>query len=130
MRLFRSMIEAADGLPTVGPSARTLGVRPGNSVTPDVPAIQPIDQVLPNQGGMSVAPGDPMHLLKHRRPFSLGGTGSDPVWCIELDDLGPDLQFRQDKPTHGVIEPARPMSLRDFENVLEQTRSRWVLTHR
>jgi hypothetical protein len=41
MRLFRSMTEAADGMPAVGPAARLLGVRPGSSVTPDVFAIQP-----------------------------------------------------------------------------------------
>jgi hypothetical protein len=43
MRLFRSMIEAADGLPAVGPSARMLGVRAGNAPTPDAPAVHPQD---------------------------------------------------------------------------------------
>jgi hypothetical protein len=37
MQLFRSMKEAADGLPTVGASGRTLGVRPATALMPDVP---------------------------------------------------------------------------------------------
>lgn len=127
MRLFRSMKEDADGLPMVGPSGRMLGVRPGSAATPDVLASQANDTVLPNHGGMSVAPDDPMHLLKHRRPPSLGGIGQDPVWYIEVADLPVDLQFRQDRLTHGVIEPAQTMTLAEFEMALEATRSQWKL---
>jgi hypothetical protein len=90
MRLFRSMKEDADGMPAIGPM---LGVRPGNAAIPDVLAIHGTDVVLPDQGGMSVAPDDPMHLLKHRRPPSLGGIGQDPVWYIDSNDLGADLIF-------------------------------------
>jgi hypothetical protein len=114
MRFFRSMKEDADGMSLVGPSARMLGVRPGNAPIPDVLAVHGTDNVLPNQGGMSVTPDDPMHLLKHRRPPSLGGIGQDPVWYIDRDDLGADLQYRQDRPTHGVVEPARLMTLQEF----------------
>ncbi len=127
MRLFRSMKEASDGLPTVGPSGRMLGVRPGTTPTPDVLAVQATDLVMPDQGGMSVAPDDAMHLLKHRRPSSLGGTGQDPVWYIEGSELGPDLRFRQDRRTHGVIEPAQPMTLQEYQVALAGTRSRWQL---
>lgn len=127
MRLFRSMKEETDGMPAVGPSARLLGVRPGDAPIPDVLAIHPTDQVLPDDGGMSVAPDDPMRLLKHRRPPSVGGIGQDPVWYIEIGELGADLQFRQDRPTHGVIEPARPMTLQDFEDALARTRPDWKL---
>ncbi len=114
MPLFRSMMEAADGLPQVGPSARMLGVRPGNMPTPDVPVIQPQDVLAPGQGGMSVAPDDPLRLVRHRRPASLGGLGQDPVCVLESDDLGPQLQFRQDGPTHGLIEPKAPMAFQDY----------------
>src|SRR5437870_13410912 len=100
MRLYRSMKEAADGFPAVGPSSRLLGVRPGNAPTPDVLAVAPSDPVLPGQGGMSVVPDDPANLPRHLRPASLGGTGRDPVWYIETDDLGPNLVFRQDRATH------------------------------
>lgn len=121
------MKEDVDGLPTVGPSGRMLGVRPGGAPTPDVLALRPADLVPPGQGGMSVAPGDPALLLRHRRPPSLGGTGQDPVWYIEVDDLGPDLVFRQDRVTHGLIEPSRPMALQEFQDALAATRSRWRL---
>jgi hypothetical protein len=127
MRLFRSMKEDSEGRPSVGPSGRMLGVRPGNSPTPDVLAVQATDLVLPNQGGMSVTPHDPMHLLKHRRPPSLGGTGQDPVWYIEIDELGPELQFRQDSPTHGVVEPVQPMTLQEYQDALASTRAPWKL---
>jgi hypothetical protein len=127
MKLFRSMIESADGLPEVGPSARKLGVRPGDATTPDVLAVAPQDAVGPGQGGMSTAPGNPLGLSRHRRPASLGGIGQDPVWCIDTDDLGPDLQFRQDSASHATIEPARPMTLQEFETALAATRSRWQL---
>ena len=127
MRLYRSMTEDADGLPTVGPSARMLGVRPGSHPTPDVLAIHPTAVVLPGQGGMSVAPNDPMGLQRHRRPASLGGTGRDPVWYIETEDLGPNLSFRQDRPTHGLIEPKDPLELQEFQNALAVTRPNWKL---
>src|SRR4051812_35516498 len=102
MKLFRSMVEGQDGSPEVGPSARKLGVRPGNAPTPDVLAADPQDIIAPGQGGMSAAPDDPLWLARHRRPASLGGLGQDPVWYIETDDLGPDLRFHQDSATHGV----------------------------
>ena len=125
MQLFRSMKEDVDGLPLVGASARTLGVRPGTSRTPDVQASHPLDLVLPGQGGLSVAPDDPMHLERHRRPASLGGIGRDPVWYIETDDLAPDLQFRLETATHGVIEVSRPMMLQEFQDALAATRTKW-----
>lgn len=127
MKLFRSMKEEPDGLPMVGPSGRMLGVRPGNAATPDVLAVQASDMVWPNQGGMSVAPHDALHLPKHRRPPSLGGTGQDPIWYIEIDEVGRDLQFRQDSAAHGVIEPLRSMTLQEYQDALESTRPRWKL---
>jgi hypothetical protein len=121
------MKEDAAGLPMVGPSGRMLGVRPGNALAPDVSAIDPLDSVAPGQGGMSVAPDNPMHLISHRRPASLGGSGVDPVWYIEIDDLGTDLQFRQDKTSHGLIEPSHFMTLRDLQDALAKTQPRWQL---
>ena len=104
-----------------------LGVRPGDAAIPDVLAVDDTDIVLPNQGGMSVAPDDPMHLLKHRRPPSLGGIGQDPVWCIEADELGADLSFCKDSTTHGVIEPSRAMTLQEYEDALALSRIDWKL---
>jgi hypothetical protein len=76
---------------------------------------------------MSVAPDDPANLAKNRRPPQVnGGRGKDPVWEIDTDELGPDLQFHQDKPTHGTITPARPMTLDEYEAVLAATRLKWI----
>jgi hypothetical protein len=83
--------------------------------------------MLPGQGGMSVAPDDPLHLPRHRRPAGLGGTGRDPVWYIETEDLGPDLAFRQDGPAHGLIEPKRLLTLQGFQDALAGTRCYWKL---
>lgn len=100
---------------------------PGNHPTPDILAIDPADPVNPGDGGMSVAPDNPAHLQKHRRPVSLGGIGLDPVWYIEASDLVALLEFRQDKSTHGVIQPRQTMSRQKFEDALAQTRTHWHL---
>lgn len=130
MNLFRSMKEDSDGLPTIGSSGRSLGVRLGDTSTPDVLAVEFDDVILPNQGGMSVAPDNPLHLLRHRRPQNLGGSGVDPVWSLESDELGSDLQFRQDRLTHGLIEPSRAMTLSEYQNALSATRPTWKLYSR
>jgi hypothetical protein len=127
MFVYRSMIEASDGLPLAGASGRKLGVRPANLPNPDVGAAADGDLIHPGTGGMSVAPSDPSRLPKHRRPRSLGGTGTDPVWRLDLERLTSLLQFRQDKPTHGLIEPASVMTLREFQDALAATRNEWVL---
>lgn len=126
MKLYRAMKEAADGLPIVSPF-RGLGIRPGTMRKADVKAINPSDVVVPGAGGMSVVPQDPGHLPIHRKPLSLGGTGRDPVWYIEASDLAPDLRFRQDKPTHGLVEVDQPMTLQEFQDAVARTRIRWVL---
>lgn len=127
MKLYRAMTPDVDGLPQLGRSARKLGVRtldraPNN----DVAAVGSADIVRSGKG-MSVAPNDPANLAKNRRPPQVnGGSGPDPVWVLDTDDLGPDLNFNQDKPTHGLIEPARPMTLAEYERALEATRDKWV----
>lgn len=123
-QLFRGMKESSGGLPEVGASSRTLGVRPRF----DVLAGNPGDIVQPGQGGLSISPHDPMNLPRHRRPPDLQGVGKDPVWCIEDTELGPDLVYRRDpaQQGHGFIEPARPMTLADYQDALAQTQARWI----
>ena len=117
--LYRAMREDPAGGPMVGPTARSLGVRPNV----DIPVIA--GQVRPTTGGMSVAPDRPENLHPLRRPPAYGGSGKDPVWYIGIDLLGSDLQFRQDSATHGLIEPARAMLIDDLEKALEATKSYW-----
>lgn len=118
--IYRAMREDPAGRPVVGPTARTLGVRP----QVDIPVAA--GQVQPNTGGMSVAPDRPENLHPLRRPPRYGGTGKDPVWCLRIDQLGPDLQFRQDSATHGLIEPAQAMLLDEYQRRLEDTKPLWT----
>ncbi|PRQ06643.1 tRNA(Glu)-specific nuclease WapA precursor [Enhygromyxa salina] len=117
--LHRGMREAT-GTPEAGPSARSLGVRPDI----DLPVVD--GMVKPNTGGMSVAPDAPTNLPRHRRPPELGGTGKDPVFSINEKSLGPDLNFRQDKGSHGIIEPAREMKIEEFQQALARIKALWT----
>ena len=127
MKIYRAMIPDTDGLPQVGQSARQLGVRPHDQLPHnDVNAASPVDIVVPDEG-MSAVPDEPANLPKNRRPSQVnGGTGKDPVWEIDTEDLGPNLQFHQDSPTHGVIGVKEPMTLDQFEQELAATRALWV----
>ena len=122
-QLYRSMKEGSDGLPAVGPTSRTLGVRPGI----DVSAIKDADPVPPGQGGMSVNPDDPLNLPVIRRPPTFGGVGKDPVWMIDTADLPAELYFRPDpaSPKHGFLEPCRAMTLGEYTRMLMSTRGSW-----
>ena len=127
MKIYRAMTPDTDGLPQVGRSARQLGVRPLDRLPHnDVSAATADDRVNPGEG-MSAAPHDPANLGKNRRPPQInGGTGKDPVWEIDTEDLGPNLQYLQDKPTHGVVGAKEPMTLAELEQALAATRARWV----
>jgi hypothetical protein len=121
--LFRAMKEDSSGLPQLGASARTLGVRPGIDVLANLPS----DIVNLGQGGLSVSPDDPMNLPVYRRPVAFQGTGKDPVWMIDEAHLGNDLVYRVDPRTagHGFIEPAQSMTLDEYQQALEQTQRLW-----
>jgi hypothetical protein len=123
--IFRSMIEKADGLPELGRSARKLGVRTGDHTTPDILAVNPGDIVLPGDGGLSVAPDDPMFLPRHRRAAILGATGVDPVWALDVSDLPAELALVRDSATHALIEALNAMTLAEYEAALAQTRVKW-----
>lgn len=117
---------ALDGLPELGRSARTLGVRPQIDIHVEHDGI-----VRAGTGGISVAPDCPMHLPAHRRPPELAGTGKDPVWELDAGSLGKLLRYREDPlmpGKHGFVEPASPMSLERYEAALDATRGAWRLS--
>ncbi|MFS2100434.1 RHS repeat domain-containing protein [Variovorax sp. Varisp85] len=118
--LYRSMKTGADGLPLPEPTARGLGARIPGDLSADEHG-----NVHPNTGGISVAPHTPGNLPSHRRPASLGGTGKDEVWGINSENLGPDLRYVQDCPTHGTIQPSRTMPAGEYQAALERTKTRW-----
>jgi hypothetical protein len=121
--LFRAMKENARGMPQLGAGARILGVRPGI----DIPATLPTERVQPGQGGLSVSPNDPMNLPVYRRPVAFQGTGKDPVWMINEADLGADLVYRSapHNAGHGFIEPAKPMTVHEYQTAVQQTQPLW-----
>jgi hypothetical protein len=102
--LYRSMKEDPDGLPAIGPTARSLGVRPAT----DIP--------LMTSGWLSRATGacpsartQLKNLPEHRRPPGHGGTGPDQAWELDENDLLPELAFvwdENDPEKHGFVEPA------------------------
>jgi hypothetical protein len=135
-RLFRSMI-AEDGKPKVGAEAKMLGVRVAPHPHPDIP-VDPTGIVNPNSGGMSVAPEWrklPWHLIP-KRLHPRGRAHSD-VKCWRLGDgefkdgaVNPDLFFRLDPAApekHGVVEPARTMTIAEYQAALAATRNDWAL---
>jgi hypothetical protein len=68
-----------------------------------------------------------MALPDHRRPKSLGGTGSDPVWVLMERHLPDGLQCRDDPDLegHAFLEPSWRMPIQDYELLLGETRPRW-----
>jgi hypothetical protein len=124
-RVYRSMKTASDGYPEQGRTARTLGVRPGVDIPVGVDGL-----VVGRAGGMSVAPNSPGHLPEHRRPPDRGGTGKDPVWELDVADLGHPLVYREDPllpGVHGFVEPRGPMTFADYEAAVLMTRLAWRL---
>jgi RHS repeat-associated protein len=118
--VFRGMTND-NGSPQIAQSARGLGARvgPGLDIEADAHGM-----VHPGTGGISVAPsvGD---LPAHRRPPEFGGTGKDPVWKMNTDDLGSDLKHVADKPGHGTIQPSRSMHVDDYQKALAETQQKW-----
>jgi len=86
--------------------------------------------ILPGTGGMSVAPDRPENLHQSFKPSRFGGTGSKPVWVLDVADLPKELVYRPDpkKPsTHGFIEPAVSCTRIDYEKALASLADKWVL---
>ena len=117
--IFRGTTEEK-GEPKVGDSARTLGVRPNRDIPVDTNG-----NVHPNTDGVSVSPS-PQDLPPHRKPIEFGGTGKDPVWKLDVADLGNDLQHVPDKPGHGTIQPKQSMPLSKYQTALANLKSKWI----
>ncbi len=69
-----------------------------------------------------------MNLPRHRRPPECGGTGKDPVWCIDAAELGQQLRFRPGPANpggHGFVEPAERMTLDEYQEAIAATRAAW-----
>ena len=81
--------------------------------------------VDPGRQGMSVSPSPPENLPFRRRPEEFGGTGKDPVFEMDTDELPEELEYLPDpdKPaTHGFIRPAYTMTFEHYQRALHETR--------
>jgi hypothetical protein len=80
--------------------------------------------------GMSVAPDSPENFPAHRRPPEHGGTGKDPIWELDVTELGDELVYREDPlmpGVHGFVEPVSTTTFAAYESALIATRRAWRL---
>jgi hypothetical protein len=126
-RMFRIMKKGADEKPTVGQTATTLGIRPGEI---DLDAS---GNVILNDKGMSVNPewrAASIFLIPKR--LGTGGRGSRTSHCFrrgtapfQQAPCGAGLELLPESPTHGVVRPAQPVLLAQYEADLHATRLEW-----
>jgi hypothetical protein len=116
-----------DGLPEIGERGRYLGVRPGVDVLVGADGFVEPYQPGAKPQGLSVSPPPASNLPRHRRPLEFGGTGSDPIFELETEDLPEGLAYRPDPddPGHGLIGPARRMGLEEYRAAILETRVLW-----
>jgi hypothetical protein len=128
-RMFRMMKKDADDKPTVGQTAMTLGVRPGEVDT------NAQGNAIVNHRGMSVNPAwrvAPLFLIPRR--LGTGGRGRDNTFCFrrgsgafQRSPCGPGLELLPDSTTHGVVRPAQIVLLTQYEADLHATRLEWEI---
>ena len=119
--------------PGTSRSAQDLGVRvPGDIET------TPEGNVLPNSGGMSVAPrwrDLPAHRIPRRlRHMAPGATGSNLVYCWRFGAnefaSGPfanRLHLAVTLKSHGTVEPEFEMPVDGYRQALAETREAWEI---
>lgn len=144
---------ADNGKPKIGRHARYLGIRPNIDIDVDRVPKDWIDQngylqsssednllgtasplknremvevAIKNQKGMSVSLSIEA-LPDFRRPPAFGGTGRDPLWQIDHDQITGDLEAVQDSATHVSIMPKVTMLLEQYEAALASTSDAWEL---
>jgi hypothetical protein len=137
--VFRSMLGDGDK-PKVGSDDNHLGVRVKPHRRPDLPVKD--NAVSPGTGGMSVNPSlDELVKRPHLVPRRLkkrfpGARAVDAMVLWRLGDgpfdssaIADGLVLRPDKKvpcTHGVVEPAKSMLLRDYQDLLAATGDSWM----
>jgi hypothetical protein len=66
---------------------------------------------------MSVVPPPATNLARHRLPRELGGTGRDPGFELDTDELNSE--------GHGFVESSRRMSFEEYQQTIYGTRTLW-----
>ncbi len=126
--LFRTMTPASDGGPVVASSARGLGARVPDDISPDEAGM-----VGPDRGGLSVSPGSVWNLPAHRRPRTMGrgstGHAVDAVYETAPRALSSwSLTVRADPAaptTHAFVEPAARCLLSEYQQNIARSRIAW-----
>lgn len=110
----------ADGKPLVGVEFGMLGVRPKDPANPrrkfDVKVSAGSDTIQPHEGGLSV----------FTDPNAIRLQSAGMVLCeLESGDLPAELSDVVAGEPHHHIEPSKPMTLDQFQALLENTRDDW-----
>jgi hypothetical protein len=122
MKLYRMMKAAADGSPGTGDRFGMLGVRPTRpGRRGDVSAVGPSDLVRTGGGGLSVFEGPLDNLPPQMKP----PIAQHPVWEIDSADLVEGIISLPAGPPHYHVEPAREMTLAEYQALLAATRTWW-----
>lgn len=133
--VYRTMWEV-DGKPLVGETANCLGVRTPPDEHPDIRPEQ--GMVNRGMGGLSVAPHWsklPLFLIpKHLEHIVARARAKPGMRCFKWGDGGfedseltRNLYLRVENMKHGLIEPANPMSIEEFQACLAGTRDSWTI---
>lgn len=133
MRVLRGMRPAADGLPRLGPTPKTLGARPGAAagegdiVMDERGMVRPGGEGEPE--GMSVSPPPADNIVYFRRPPEHGGTAKKlKLYEMDTEELPDELVAMSDPENpegHFLIAPAYEMSFEEYQGALESTRDLW-----
>ena len=120
MKLYRKMFEDADGRPIVGAGRNELGVRPADPQKPRQAA-----DVHVSADGDLIPPGDGMSAFTD--PGAISPLVQGVLYSIETDDLPDELTWEQrgKKPAHHHIEPKDEATLKEFQELLAETRDLW-----
>lgn|SRR5215510_4627988 len=139
-KMYRSMLpqsSTAPIAPAVGTAGNMLGARepphPLADVHPD-----PEGNVGPSSKGLSVVPSLsvlPPNLvperLRNKRP---GARGTNALRVFRLGNvsfarapLGSALELLPTSAKHGVIQPAQPMAVQEYQKELAATQGLWVV---
>lgn len=123
---FRAMTPTQEGLPSVGPSKRSLGALPSETEAAN-------GTFGPGTGGMSVSPDSPWYIPNHRRPRWMGrgatGPAQDGIFGIRNEALQvAELAARLDPNNpamHAFVEPLATMTYKDYITALARTQTEW-----
>lgn len=124
MKVYRGMMEDDNGRPLIDGRnpRRCLRAKVGEV------SLNQDGSVEPGHEGISVSPPPPENLPEHRRPECFGGSGKDPVWELDTDELPNKLAYRPDPSNpdeHGFIEPAYRMTFERYQQALGETSELW-----